>query len=75
LVEEHRTLGPRDPIARALGTRAVSAGRSMGEAQGVDGLVFIAGTVGIGEFVSVTLDGTTSFDFYGTPARELAALG
>jgi len=75
LVEEHRTLGPRDPIARALGTRAVSAGRSMGEAPGVDGLVFIAGTVGIGEFVSVTLDGTTSFDFYGTPARELAALG
>ena len=75
LVEEHRTLRRNDPIAQALETREVSVARSMGEAPGVDGAIFIAGTIPIGEFTRVTLEGTTSFDFYGTPARELVALG
>jgi ribosomal protein S12 methylthiotransferase len=75
LVEEHRTLRRSDPIAQLLETRDVSVARSMGEAPGVDGAIFIAGTLPIGVFAHVTLAGTTSFDFYGTPARELAALG
>lgn len=75
LVEEHRTLRRSDPIAQMLETRDVSVARSMGEAPGVDGAIFVAGTLPIGEFAHVTLEGTTSFDFYGTPARELAALG
>jgi hypothetical protein len=47
----------------------------MGEAPGVDGSIYVAGTLPVGAFVNVTLNGTTSFDFYGTPARELATLG
>jgi len=75
LIEEARSLRRGDPIAHALETREVSVGRSMGEAPGVDGAIYVAGTFPVGEFVRVTLQGTTSFDFYGTPALELAALG
>lgn len=75
LIEEQRTLRRADPIAAALGTREVSVGRSPGEAPGVDGAVFVAGSHPVGEFAKVTLAGTTSFDFYGTPAEELVTVG
>lgn len=75
LIEEGRTLRRSDPIAEALGTREVSIGRSMGEAPGVDGTIVVAGTLPVGEFANVTLQGTTSFDFYASPARELATVG
>ncbi len=75
LIEEQRNLRRDDPIAQALETREASVGRSMGEAPGVDGAIYVAGTFPVGEFIKVTLQGTTSFDFYGTPAREFAALG
>ena len=79
LVEGRATLRRNDPIAAALGARAVIVGRSMGEAPGVDGLVHFTGEVEAGSFVDVRLGGTTAFDFYGTlvsePARELVAVG
>lgn len=48
----------------------VLAGRSMGEAPGVDGNVLFEGSLEIGTFADVRLDGTTAFDFYGTLASE-----
>jgi ribosomal protein S12 methylthiotransferase len=75
LIEEHRTLRRDDPIAAALGSRMVSVGRSMGEAPGVDGSVFVAGRLPLGEFVSVRLEGATSFDFYGVPVPEYVCIG
>jgi ribosomal protein S12 methylthiotransferase len=75
LIEEQRTLKKSDPIAAALDTREVSLGRSMGEAPGVDGAVYVAGALPIGEFTQVELRGTTSFDFFGVPAEELVTVG
>lgn len=46
--------------------RHVLAGRSMGEAPGVDGNVLFEGDAEIGTFADVRLEGTTAFDFYGT---------
>jgi ribosomal protein S12 methylthiotransferase len=73
LVEGRRALGARDPIRAALGRSHVMAGRSMGEAPGVDGNVLFAGDAGIGTFAEVRLEGTTAFDFYGTatPVQNL----
>ncbi|BDE05503.1 ribosomal protein S12 methylthiotransferase RimO [Vulcanimicrobium alpinum] len=65
LVEEKRTLRKTDPLAAALRSRHVIAGRSSGEAPGVDGIIAFTGDAEIGEFVDVTLRGNTSFDFYG----------
>jgi ribosomal protein S12 methylthiotransferase len=75
LIEEQRMLRAADPIAGALGTREVSVGRSMGEAPGVDGNIFVAGSHPVGEFKDVRVKGTTAFDFFGTPLRELIAVG
>jgi ribosomal protein S12 methylthiotransferase len=75
LIEEQRSLRRSDPIAAALAARDVSVGRSMGEAPGVDGNIFVPGTFPVGEFRDVLLQGTTSFDFYGTPAEALVAVG
>jgi ribosomal protein S12 methylthiotransferase len=75
LVEERRRLRRTDPIALALGTTEVTVGRSMGEAPGVDGGIFIAEPAEAGTFIDVRLDGAGAFDFYGaavTPAAVLA---
>jgi ribosomal protein S12 methylthiotransferase len=74
LVEERRTLRATDPLAVGLASRAVTIGRSMGEAPGVDGTIAFAGVAPIGAFVDVRLDGHTAFDFYGTllPAAVIA---
>jgi ribosomal protein S12 methylthiotransferase len=68
LVEGRRSLSARDPLRAALGSPHVLAGRSMGEAPGVDGGILFIGDERPGTFVDVRLDGTTAFDFYGTRA-------
>src|SRR5579872_347487 len=78
LIESHAKLRKTDAIAAALGTRDVLVARSMGEAPGVDGSIFLAAhdaTAGIGEFASANLIGAGPFDLYGTFAPELAAVG
>jgi ribosomal protein S12 methylthiotransferase len=70
LVEERRRLRRTDPIAMALGTVDVTVGRSMGEAPGVDGAIYLAEPVEIGEFIDVRLDGIGAFDFYGAAVAE-----
>ncbi|HEX3466858.1 MAG TPA: 30S ribosomal protein S12 methylthiotransferase RimO [Candidatus Elarobacter sp.] len=70
LVEERRTLRTTDPLAVALRARDVLAGRSMGEAPGVDGAVVFRGDAEPGTFVDVRLDGNTAFDFYGAMVRS-----
>jgi ribosomal protein S12 methylthiotransferase len=74
LVEEKKVLRRSDPLRGALGTSSAWVGRSMGEAPGVDGGVYFTGDATPGDFVDVTLDGATAFDFHGTlvPARALA---
>ncbi len=73
LVEERRALRKGDPVRDALGVTQALAGRSMGEAPGVDGEIFFTGEASPGEFVDVTLSGATAFDFYGM-LRESAVL-
>jgi ribosomal protein S12 methylthiotransferase len=46
-------------------TRRGWKGRSMGEAPGVDGAIHFTGAATPGEFVDVTLERTTAFDFHG----------
>jgi ribosomal protein S12 methylthiotransferase len=78
LIESHAKLRKNDAIAAALGTRDVLVARSMGEAPGVDGSIFIAthnATASVGEFASANLIGAGPFDFYGTFVPELAAVG
>ncbi|MBV9646139.1 MAG: 30S ribosomal protein S12 methylthiotransferase RimO [Candidatus Eremiobacteraeota bacterium] len=69
LVEERTALRPGDPLRIAVGSGAVTAGRSMGEAPGVDGRVVFRAAAEPGTFVPVRLDGATAFDFYGTPVE------
>ncbi len=69
LVEERRTLRSTDPLAVALRARDVLAGRSMGEAPGVDGAIVFRGDAAPGTFTDVRLDGNTAFDFHGTEVR------
>ena len=73
LVEEKRTLRKSDPLRGALGSATAWVGRSMGEAPGVDGGVYFTGDATPGEFVDVTLEGATAFDFHGAlvPSRQL----
>ncbi len=73
LVEEVKTLRRSDPLRGALGTQTVLAGRSMGEAPGVDGAIHFTGEASIGEFALVRLDGATAFDFYGSLAVAVTA--
>jgi len=75
LVEGTRALRRSDPLRGALGTARASAGRSMGEAPGVDGAIYFAGEAEPGAFVDVTLGGTTAFDFFGTLAGSPIAAG
>ncbi len=73
LVEEVKILRRSDPLRGALGTQTVLAGRSMGEAPGVDGAIHFMGKTSIGEFTLVRLDGATAFDFYGSLAVAVTA--
>jgi ribosomal protein S12 methylthiotransferase len=66
LVEERRPLRKGDPLRVALGSPSALLGRSQGEAPGVDGGVYFVGEAAPGEFVPVTLGGSTAFDFFGT---------
>lgn len=50
-------------------TRRGWAGRSMGEAPGVDGAIHFTGDAALGEFVNVTLERATAFDFHGRIAH------
>jgi ribosomal protein S12 methylthiotransferase len=73
LIEGRRRLRGSNPVAAALGTRDVLLGRSMGEAPGVDGAVYLPGaqTAAVtGEFVSARLTGAGSFDFYAEVVGE-----
>src|ERR1700722_9696427 len=70
LVEERRRLRRPDPLALALGKTEVTIGRSMGEAPGVDGGIYVAEPAAIGSFVDVRLDGHGAFDFYGTVTAD-----
>ena len=66
LVERPSKLRASDPLRAALGTGSVMLGRSMGEAPGVDGQIAFLGQATPGTFVTVRIDGTTAFDFFGT---------
>ena len=68
LIEARRLLPSSSPVRTALGTRLVSVGRSVREAPGVDGCVYVAGEHEIGTFVPCDVLGYTDFDRYGTPA-------
>ncbi len=46
-------------------TRRGWVGRSMGEAPGVDGGIYFTGEAASGQFVDVTLEQSTAFDFHG----------
>ena len=74
LVEERRTLRATDPLAVALRAREVLAGRSMGEAPGVDGAIVFRGDAPVGTFTEVRLDGNTAFDFFGAQAEAAVAV-
>jgi len=65
LVEERRMLRKSDPLRGALAATEAWAGRSMGEAPGVDGNIYFTGAATVGAFARVTLAGATAFDFYG----------
>ena len=75
LVEERRRLGRSDPLRGALGSGHAWVGRSMGEAPGVDGGIYFTGDATAGEFVEVTLQGATAFDFHGTPVTSPHLVG
>jgi ribosomal protein S12 methylthiotransferase len=72
LIEHRRLLTASSPLRRALGTRMVSVGRSVREAPGVDGKVFLADEHDIGSFVSCEILGYTDFDRFGTKVKESA---
>jgi ribosomal protein S12 methylthiotransferase len=72
LIEGVQPLRRSDPVRAALGVSEATAGRSQGEAPGVDGSVYLAGDFTPGDFVDVELRGATAFDFYGVQA-EVAA--
>ena len=71
LIEQRRLLPANSQIRAALGTHLVSIGRSVREAPGVDGSVYVAGEHAIGAFVSCTIHGYTEFDRFGTPVAEM----
>jgi ribosomal protein S12 methylthiotransferase len=68
LIEARRLLPVSSPIRAALGTRMASVGRSIREASGVDGSVFVAGQHEIGSFVRCDISGHTEFERFGTLA-------
>ncbi|MBV8246038.1 MAG: 30S ribosomal protein S12 methylthiotransferase RimO [Candidatus Eremiobacteraeota bacterium] len=72
LVEEQRRIRSSDPLRAQLGAASAWFGRSMGEAPGVDGGILFRGNAAAGQFVDVTLDGHSAFDFVG---REAVLIG
>jgi ribosomal protein S12 methylthiotransferase len=68
LVEARRLLPAQSPIRRALGTRLTGVGRSIREAPGVDGSVYVAGDHAVGTFVKSRIVGYTEFDRFAEPA-------
>lgn len=70
LVEGQRLLPASSPIRAALGERVCSVGRSMREAPGVDGYVYVAGKHPAGSFAPVTVLGYTDFDRYARPYAQ-----
>ncbi len=74
LVEESRRLRERDPLREPLAAPRAWFGRSEGEAPGVDGGIYFTGGAVIGDFVSVRLEGSGPFDFFGrtVPAERVA---
>jgi ribosomal protein S12 methylthiotransferase len=66
LVEDRRAVKSGTSLHALLGASRATVGRSMGEAPGVDGLVWFPEDAPIGSFVDVTLSGATAFDFAGT---------
>ncbi len=76
LVEERRTLRKTDPLREAIGAPQAWYGRSMGEAPGVDGGIYVVGDATPGEFLDVTLAGNGPFDFFGRISTgDLAIFG
>ena len=61
-----RRLGRTVRVLAETQTPRAWAGRSMGEAPGVDGSIYFTGRARAGEFVNVTLERSSAFDFYGT---------
>jgi ribosomal protein S12 methylthiotransferase len=72
LVEGHRSLRTSDPLRSVFPAPRVAFGRSMGEAPGVDGVIYFASDADAGSFVDVRLDGATAFDYHGTAAPAAA---
>lgn len=60
-----RRIGSTVRVLVEAKTRRGWAGRSMGEAPGVDGAIHFTGEAAPGEFVNVTLERSTAFDFHG----------
>ncbi|MDQ6931568.1 MAG: 30S ribosomal protein S12 methylthiotransferase RimO [Candidatus Eremiobacteraeota bacterium] len=80
LIEDWRDLRGSHPMRARLRSGNAWVGRSMGEAPGVDGVIYFTGDVqGIGAFTEVTLEGVGAFDFFGKttgmPARDEVAIG
>jgi ribosomal protein S12 methylthiotransferase len=67
LIEGRRLLARDSGARRALGTRVAGIGRSIREAPGVDGSVFVAGDQRIGDFVRCRTLGYTEFDRLAAP--------
>ena len=69
LAARSRRIGSTVRVLVENRTRRGWAGRSMGEAPGVDGAIHFTGPAAAGEFVNVTLERTTAFDFHGRIAH------
>jgi ribosomal protein S12 methylthiotransferase len=69
LAARSRRIGSTVRVLVENRTRRGWAGRSMGEAPGVDGAIHFTGDAAAGEFVNVTLERTTAFDFHGRIAH------
>ncbi len=67
LVEGTRTLPVGSPVRTALAARSVCFGRSIREAPSVDGVVYVAGTHAVGEFLRARVTGYTEFDRFAEP--------
>jgi len=65
-----RRIGSTVRVLAEAQTQRGWTGRSMGEAPGVDGAIHFTGETAPGEFVNVTLERSTAFDFHGRISHE-----
>jgi ribosomal protein S12 methylthiotransferase len=65
LAARERRIGSTVRVLVEARTRRGWIGRSMGEAPGVDGAIHFTGQAAPGEFVDVTLERSSAFDFHG----------